>query len=133
MELVLFFIFSSTFTIDQIIAGKFVYNNPDELYWTNKFAFLTAFRGLRMVLVMQHAKSLRLLLKSIIYTMDNIGNFLMLLCLLIYVFTLLGLQFFAGYLKFDKNGHAISLIETSEYYTPRSNFDTLADSFITTF
>ena len=52
MELVLFFIFSSTFTIDQIIAGKFVYNNPDELYWTNKFAFLTAFRGLRMVLVM---------------------------------------------------------------------------------
>ena len=135
MELSLFVIFLGTFLLDQVLAGKFVnvFKGADELVWTNKFAFLTAFRGLRMVLVMQNAKSLRLLLKSILYTLDNIGNFLMLLCLLIYVFTLLGLQFFAGYLKFDKDGQKVSLLESNEYLIPRSNFDTLIDSFITTF
>ena len=62
MELILFIIFLGTFILDQIIAGKFVYTGPSELYWTNNFAFLTAFRGLRIVLIAKNQKSLRLLL-----------------------------------------------------------------------
>ena len=57
----------------------------------------------------------------------------MLLSLLIYVFALLGLQFFAGYLTFDKEGHKVSMMDTSEYLVPRSNFDTIEDAFMTTF
>ena len=36
-------------------------------------------------------------------------------------------------MKFDKDGHKISLIDTDTYSIPRSNFDTLEDAFITTF
>ena len=134
MELSLFLFFTSTFVLDQALAGEFILKgNAEKLIWTKKFAFLTAFRGLRLVHIMQNAKSLRLLLKSILYTLDNIGNFLLLLCLLIYVFALLGLQFFAGWLKFDKDGQKVSLLETDEFSVPRSNFDTIEDAFITTF
>ena len=84
-------------------------------------------------MIAKNHKSLRLLLKSILYTLDNISNFLMLLSLLIYVFALLGLQFFAGYLKFDKDGRKISEEETNVYTIPRSNFESLPDAFMTTF
>ena len=57
----------------------------------------------------------------------------MLLSLLIYVFALLGLQFFAGYLTFDENGRKVTIVETENIFVPRSNFDTIEDAFMTTF
>jgi len=47
-----------------------------------------------------------------VYTVHRVGNFLLLLSIFLYVFSLLGMQMFAGKLK--KDG-----------VSPRSNFDNL--------
>ena len=51
-------------------------------------------------------ESLKILLDSIADTITAIGNFTILLGLFIYVYSLLGMQFYAGKLRFDKDGNA---------------------------
>lgn len=82
---------------------------------------LRAFRLLRIFKLARGWKSLRDLLTKIIETLPSIG-YLGLLCLLcIFVYSLMGMQFFAGKLKND------------EGELPRANFETIYWSFITIF
>lgn len=88
---------------------------------------LRAFRLFRILKLFRHG-NLRILLDSIAYTMSTIGNYVILLGLFIYVYSLLGMQFFAGKMTYDNEG----------YYDPngkrsRANFDTLFWSAITVF
>ena len=88
---------------------------------------LRAFRLFRIFKLFRTG-NLRVLLDSIAYTMSTIGNYVLLLSLFIYVYSLLGMQFFAGALRFNDQG----------YYDPngqlaRSNFDTLYWAAITVF
>ena len=88
---------------------------------------LRAFRLFRIFKLFRTG-NLRVLLDSIAYTMGTIGNYVILLGLFIYVYSLLGMQFFAGKLKFDSNG----------FYDPdgevaRANFDTIYWAAITVF
>lgn len=66
---------------------------------------------------------------SIYCTIPAIGNFTILMFLFIYVFSLLGMQFFAGSLKFDSSDKVDKVNGTS----PRENFDTLLWAFVTVF
>eukprot|EP00392_Amoebophrya_sp_AT5.2_P008976 g9004.t1 len=61
----------------------------------------TAFRALRVLKLARSWRSFRLLLKSILGTMTQIGNFVLLLVVMIYIFSLLGQAFFATYLMFE--------------------------------
>lgn len=66
---------------------------------------MSALRAVRFFKFLQFApdgSSLRLLLDSISHTFVAIGTFTVLLMLFIYVYSLLGMQFFAGKLRFDK-------------------------------
>mmetsp|Transcript_12403 Transcript_12403/g.1855 ORF Transcript_12403/g.1855 Transcript_12403/m.1855 type:complete len:152 (+) Transcript_12403:1388-1843(+) len=82
---------------------------------------LRAFRLLRIFKLARGWKSLRDLLTKIIETLPSIG-YLGLLCLLcIFVYSLMGMQFFAGKLKDD------------EGELPRANFENIYWSFITIF
>jgi voltage-dependent calcium channel L type alpha-1D len=90
---------------------------------------MRAFRLFRIVKLARSWESLKLLLDSIAHTVAAIGNFTVLLGLFIYVYSLLGMQFFAGQLKFDENGNPDAVNGTS----PRANFDILLQAFITIF
>merc|ERR1719191_1490984 len=71
---------------------------------------VTALRGFRLLRIFKLAKkweSFRLLLKSILETVLQMGNFCLLLVLMITVFTLVGQSFFGGYFYFDDEGKAI--------------------------
>jgi len=70
-----------------------------------------------------------LLFESISHTVTSIWNFTILLLLFIYVYTLLGMQFFAGQLKFNEAGE----VDFEQGVSPRTNFDTFGTALITVF
>lgn len=78
---------------------------------------------------------MRDLLNTLGKTLLDIGNFGMLLVLFMYIYALVGLQFFANRFHFNEVGEAVGIGEEG-YYTaevPRSNFDTLMNAFTTIF
>lgn len=96
--------FTTLFLIDQITYQS---NHSefsleyDALHWTNKFAFFSALRLFRLIMVARASRSLRVLLECVAFTFDAVGNFLVLLLIFLYVYSLLGMQLFAGRLQFD--------------------------------
>ncbi|CAN0539267.1 unnamed protein product, partial [Ectocarpus sp. 12 AP-2014] len=78
---------------------------------------------------------MRELLNTLGKTLLDIGNFGMLLVLFMYIYALVGLQFFANRFHFNEVGEVVGIGEPG-YYTaevPRSNFDTLMNAFTTIF
>lgn len=78
---------------------------------------------------------MRDLLNTLGKTLLDIGNFGMLLVLFMYIYALVGLQFFANRFHFNEVGEVVGIGEEG-YYTaevPRSNFDTLMNAFTTIF
>jgi len=60
-------------------------------------------RLLRIFKLVKTSASLSMLLESIAHTIVNLGTFSILLFLLIYVFTLWGMNFFAGKYNFNND------------------------------
>eukprot|EP00392_Amoebophrya_sp_AT5.2_P011699 g11784.t1 len=72
-----------------------------ELLWAQKgSSAMTAFRALRVFKLAKNLTNFRLLLKSIYGTIMQIGNFMLLLALMIYIFALAGQNLFATYFLF---------------------------------
>lgn len=94
----------------------------------SSFSALRAFRLFRIFKIFR-AGNLRVLLDSITMTVGSIGNYVVLLILFIYVYALLGMQFFAGKLKFDEDGNYDPVNGKSN----RENFDTIGWAFLTIF
>ena len=65
----------------------------------------TSFRTFRLFKIFRLFKSgdLRILLDSITFTLTTINDYVLLLTLVMYVFSLLGMSFFAGKMMFDDN------------------------------
>lgn len=101
-----------------------------ELFFSSGSGGVSALRAFRLFRIFKlfRTGNLRVLLDSIAYTMGTIGNYVILLGLFIYVYALLGMQFFAGNLKFDDDGYY-----DSNGSVPRANFDTLYWAAITVF
>jgi len=100
------------------------------------FTALRAFRLMRVFKIAKFSESLSILLESIIKTLGSLVHFSLLLFLILYVYTLLGMQFFAGKQKYDDNQFLI----TNKYqevlnvtYSPIGNFDNFVASFTTVF
>lgn len=89
---------------------------------------MRAFRLFRIVKLARSWESLKLLIDSIAHTIAAIGNFTILLGLFMYVYSLLGMQFFAGSLYFGKDGNPDPNGER-----PRAHFDDLLWAFVTIF
>ena len=90
---------------------------------------LRAFRLFRLIKLARSNHTLRCLLDSIAHTISAIANFLVLLGIFIYVFTLLGMSSFAGKFKLDEKG----MYDPENGVVPRMNFDTLDWALITVF
>lgn len=98
---------------------------------------LRTFRLFRVFKLARSWKSLNVLLKTIVRTLQDIGNFAVLLVLFMYIFALVGMQFFANQFCFDDNTalpkHSISNVCPEAFERPRSHFDNLLWSFVTVF
>lgn len=97
---------------------------------------LRSFRLFRIFKLARRWVSMRKLLLKIAVTCVDIGYFGLLLGLFMFIFSLIGCQFFANRLHFDENGYVVPIGMTVEYedaYIPRSNFDNLLLSFTTVF
>lgn len=82
---------------------------------------MRAFRLLRIFKIFR-AENLRILINSIAFTLTTIGNYFILLLLFIYVYGLLGTQFFAT-----------KLVRYDDGSVPRNNFDNILTSCRTVF
>ena len=65
----------------------------------------------------------------------DVGNFALLLVLFMFIYSLVGLQFFANRFHFDEDGDVVGIGEEGydEAEVPRANFDTLRNAFTTIF
>jgi hypothetical protein len=100
---------------------------------SGSFSALRAFRLFRIFKLFR-VGDLRVLIDSIAFTISTIGNYVILLVLFIYVYALLGMQFFAGQLVFDADGApATKSTPSEEALIPRANFDSLIWSCMTIF
>ena len=89
---------------------------------------LRAFRLFRIFKIFR-VGNLRIMLDSLTKTIQSIGNYVVLLILFIYVFALMGMQFFAGKLKFNEEGQPDMDNGTDRRY----NFNTIDITFLTIF
>lgn len=78
---------------------------------------------------------MRDLLRTLRKTLLDIGNFGLLLLLFMFIYVLIGVQFFANRFHFGEDGKVIGIGEEGYYdaEVPRSNFDTLLHAFVTVF
>lgn len=78
---------------------------------------------------------MRELLSTISRTVVDVGNFGLLLLLFMFIYSLIGLQFFANHFHFDEDGEVIGIGREGydDAHVPRSNFDTLLNAFTTIF
>ena len=97
-----------------------------------KPSVFSSFRAFRLFKIFRLFKvgDLRILIDSILFTLTTIGDYVILLILFIYVFSLLGMSFFAGKLKFNEETDVLDLENGT---VPRINFDDLGWTIITIF
>mmetsp|Transcript_27304 Transcript_27304/g.12718 ORF Transcript_27304/g.12718 Transcript_27304/m.12718 type:complete len:159 (-) Transcript_27304:403-879(-) len=92
---------------------------------------VTAFRTFRLLRVFKLARSwvsLRNLLVTIGRTLKDISNFSILLFIIIFIYTLVGMEIFAYKMKFNEEGE---IDENGK--SPRTNFDTVYIAFTSIF
>ena len=144
------YVFTVIFTIELMLK---IVSIPPKEFWRDKFNIfdvfivalsliellftssegtgLTALRAFRLFRLFKLFRfgDLRVLLESFAQTLAGIGNYLVLLLLFVYIESLLGMQMFAGKLKFDDE----SKYDLENGKSPRLNFDNLWNSFLTIF
>lgn len=100
---------------------------------SNNTAIIGALRSLRLLRLVKLARNsshtLKCLLDSIVVTIAQCANFLVILFLFVYVFSLLGMEIFAEWFKFNKKG----MYDSEEGSVPRQNYDDIYSAFLSTF
>ncbi|KAG2787764.1 Sodium channel protein [Phytophthora cactorum] len=130
----LFDAFIVTMGILETVASppSFMSNNPPK---KGAVSALRSFRLFRVFKLARDWKSLRELLEMIIRAVASITNFGVLLFLFIYIYALVGVQFFGNTMRFDDEGYPtpFNLEEFWNGTVPRNNFDTLLWAAVTVF
>ncbi|KAG7381327.1 hypothetical protein PHYPSEUDO_006213 [Phytophthora pseudosyringae] len=96
---------------------------------------LRSFRLLRVFKLARNWRSLRELLEMVGRALASIANFGVLLFIFIYIYALVGMQFFGNAMRFDSNGYPTPY-NINEFWSgavPRLHFDTFVWSAITVF
>ena len=101
--------------LEIVVAEGLGLNTGSEL------ASLRAFRLLRLFKMAQHWKELNHLLTTVLMSLSSVLNFSVIMMLFVFIYAVLGMQFFAGQLQEDDGS------------SPRSNFDTFGWSLVTVF
>ncbi|KAG6970072.1 hypothetical protein JG688_00005042 [Phytophthora aleatoria] len=135
----LFDAFIVTMGILETVASppSFMSSNPPK---KGAVSALRSFRLFRVFKLARDWKSLRELLEMIIRAVASITNFGVLLFLFIYIYALVGVQFFGNTMRFDDEGYPTPF-NLEEFWNgtvrlfivPRNNFDTLLWAAVTVF
>ncbi|KAG6604562.1 Voltage-gated Ion Channel (VIC) Superfamily [Phytophthora cinnamomi] len=99
------------------------------------FALSCVFVAEMIIKLARNWRSLRELLEMIGRAVAGIANFGVLLFIFIYIYALIGMQFFGNTMRFDNNGYPTPY-NVNEYWfgtVPRINFDTFLWSLISVF
>lgn len=94
---------------------------------------ISALRAFRLVRVFKLAKSwtqLQHLLKTITQSLRDISSFSVLLLLLIFMYTLVGLELFSNSVKFNYDESEVVPATDPSGISPRNNFDDFYHSFL---
>ncbi len=103
---------------------------------TGGISALRAFRILRILKLARNMPGLRILLNVLFNTVADVKWFLILLVLFIYIFALVGMEFFANRFRFDSHGFHVPLTNRPLFdATPpeRHNFDSIVWAVTTVF
>jgi Na+-transporting methylmalonyl-CoA/oxaloacetate decarboxylase gamma subunit len=104
---------------------------------SSSFSVLRSLRLFRIFKMAKRWKSLQLLIRTIVASIYEIGNFAALLFLFILIYSLIGMQLLANRLHFSgENGTVISITDRHSWesaFIPRSNFDNFYSSMVTVF
>jgi|APSaa5957512535_1039671.scaffolds.fasta_scaffold46559_2 voltage-dependent calcium channel L type alpha-1D len=90
---------------------------------------LRALRLFRLIKLVRNNYTLRCLLDSIAETLSQVANFMVILAIFIYVFSLLGMEIFAGKFMFDSDGN----FDDINGELSRQNYDEILWAIITVF
>lgn len=92
----------------------------------------TVFRAVRLFKLFKLIKGgdLSLLIDSISFTITSIKDYIFLLMLFIYIFSLIGMSFFASQLKFNPD---TDMLDIENGVSPRNNFDSMLWALMTIF
>jgi hypothetical protein len=104
---------------------------------------LRTFRVFRLLKLARRWRRLQSLLKTVVAALKSGVYFILLMCLFVFIYTLVGMQLFANKFHFDAWSHDAVLFEDivgatnatlpHGYYRPRSHFDTFTRSIFTIF
>ncbi|CAM9453078.1 unnamed protein product, partial [Discosporangium mesarthrocarpum] len=121
--------------VELIISPPAILTNDAGTASGGGISALRSFRLFRVFKLAREWESMRDLLNTLGKTVLDVGNFGMLLLLFMYIYALVGLQFFANRFHFDDEGRAVGIGEEGYYVAtiPRSNFDSLQNAFTTIF
>jgi voltage-dependent calcium channel L type alpha-1D len=114
-----------------------IFGGPRHEDGGSSVSVLRSFRLFRVFKLITKNKKMKALLGKIIKTVHEMSSFGILLFLFIYIFTLVGMQFFGNRFRFNSEGYVIHSINTEEWENapdrPRSNFDGFALAFAAVF
>jgi len=100
-------------------------------------SILRCFRLFRIIKLAIRVKSLRVLFGRVAKTVMDLATYMILLAVLILIYTIAGLQFFANMFRYDKFGVQIEAVNSPEWIEapdrPRYNFDDFSSSFASVF
>lgn len=112
------------------VLASFIILNPDTEVNSITITVLRAFRILRMFKIARYWRSFEVLLNTLWMTLLSVSYFGCLLLVILYVYTLLGIEFFANKAKFDKDTNVVDMVNG---VSPTFNFDNFLNSLTTTF
>lgn len=105
------------------IKGEKDFNSPE-------ITVMRAFRIMRLFKLARYWKNFELLIETLYKTIKNTAPFTYLLFFVLFIYTLLGLELFAGKAKFNHEDYTVDIAHGK---SPMINFDSFLDSFTTVF
>lgn len=113
-----------------------IYTVPSAAAGSSSFSVFRSLRLFRIFKMAKNWKSLQSLLRTIVSSVFEIGNFAALLILFMFIYSLVGMQILSNRLRFsNENGSAIGIADDkfNDANIPRSNFDNFFWSMVSIF
>lgn len=137
LEIIIASIFFLTYGVDCIQAGEIIFMESWKLTLTQSLIGFNTLRGVRLFNTYLSLRQTRDVVYIMLQCLSKVWNYLIPVIIFIYVFTLFGMEVFAGRLYFDSNDNPINkytdISKLSGVISPRGNFDNLGNAAISVF
>ena len=128
--------FDGIIGIISLVELIIIFAFPNTAAGSSSFSIFRSMRLFRVFKMAKNWKSLQSLLRTMISSLKEIGNFAILLLLFMFIYSLVGMQLLSNRLHFSQESGVTIGITEDGYNTaliPRSNFDSFSWSMVTVF